>query len=60
MRYAIVTSLESLCGLLDRIPIAYRYEGRWRIGSGCIGCHRFRLAELSSRLDERWETGVWS
>ena len=45
MRTWIVIALEQLCGVLDRVP------GQW-------GC-RWGLAELSTRLDDRWGTGVW-
>ena len=54
MKRLIVKWLEDLCDLLDRIPL--RENGR-RVAS-CWGC-RLGLADLSARLDERWETGHW-
>lgn len=48
MKRLIVTGLESVCALADRTPVLRRL----------IGCPR-GLALLSSRLDERWNTGVW-
>jgi len=60
IRTAIVAGLERTCGFLDDIP-GYRWEdGRprfWRHAQ--YGCHPFRLAYLSAKLDDRWGTGAW-
>lgn len=61
---AIVTGLEALDSLLDRIPTAEvtdRTDESVSIRlhrNGLLGC-RTQLANWSHRLDERWETGVW-
>ena len=53
MKALIVRTLEAACGPVDRLPNwTYPFVGTWL---GCPG----GLALWSSRLDERWGTGVW-
>ena len=56
IKFLIVGGLELLCGFVDRIP---RYhKGKW-YRHGSFGCYPFRLALLSSKLEDRWATGWW-
>ena len=53
MRRAVVRALAGACRAADGVthrPVAIRL---------LPGVRRCRLASLSRRLDERWETGVW-
>ena len=62
MRYVkwfIVWFLVNLCGALDAIPVPRRGEAGWHWSTAQWGCYPFRLAALSDRLDQRWNTGVW-
>ncbi len=58
-QWCIVWFLVNLCGLLDLIPMPGRGEHGWSWGRGFWGCHVFKLAEASDKLDQRWHTGVW-
>lgn len=66
IKYAVVWALEHTCGWLDKLPrIEHNDDNdegrkRWRAyRHGCYGCYPLRLATLSGRLDDRWETGYW-
>jgi hypothetical protein len=58
LQWLVVWAIEWLCGALDRIPSWESIPLRRYVISG-IGC-RLHLGLLSSQLDERWKTGVWS
>lgn len=58
MRWIIVWSLESLCTALDQIPGTERGTTGELLPS-CYGC-RLGISRLSLRLEERWNTGVWT
>lgn len=51
MKRFIVLGLERLDGLLDRFPF-YDHEYGWQ--------RRHGLSALALKLDERWDTGVWT
>jgi uncharacterized ParB-like nuclease family protein len=56
LKWLLVASLERLCTLIDLIP--WRLEGYW-YRHACLGCHPLRLADRSSKLEDRWKTGYW-
>lgn len=58
-QWSIVWFLVNLCGLLDRIPMPSRGKDGWTLGYGFWGCHVFKFAKISDKLDQRWHTGVW-
>lgn len=61
MKRTIVVGLDWLCAKLDNMPWILRdFDGKWRFyRRSCIGCYPLQLAELSYRLDEKWNTHVW-
>lgn len=59
VKAAIVAGLEQACGILDNTPGVWKTDhGRRFVRRSQLGC-TLGLANLSSRLDDRWGTGVW-
>lgn len=60
MKALIVGALARLCTWLDWLPGWDRDEDGWHwYRSACWGC-RLGLANYSLRLDDHWQTGVWT
>jgi len=56
IKYLIVAGLERACAAVDLIP--WVWEGHW-YRHGLLGCYPLRLADRSSRLEDKWKTGYW-
>jgi hypothetical protein len=60
VQWFIVWGLVNLCALLDHIPVYRRGEKGWHWTTAQWGCWPLGLAMKSDRLDQRWNTGVWT